>query len=65
MTGRFPSTVNGTTIRASPARAIVRAFLFPTISVGGSQRRSQFGSDAPDAYTHTKSFTKRSLRGNF
>jgi hypothetical protein len=29
MTGRFPSTVNGTTIRTSPVRAIVRAFLFP------------------------------------
>jgi hypothetical protein len=65
MTGRFPSTVNGTTIRTSPARAIVRAFLFPTISVGGSERpgAETFGSDAPDAYTHTKSFTKRSFAG--
>jgi hypothetical protein len=53
MTGRFPSTVNGTTIRTSPALAIARAFLFPKISVGGSERpgAGTFRSDAPDAYT--------------
>jgi hypothetical protein len=61
MIGRFPSTVNGTTIRTSPARAIVRAFLFPKISVDGSERpgAGTFRSDALDAYIHTKYFTKR------
>ena len=60
MTGRFPSTVNGTTIRTSPARAIVRAFLFRKISVGGSERpgAGTVRSDAPDAYTVARRLSK-------
>jgi hypothetical protein len=58
--GRFPSTVNGTTIRTSPARAIVRAFLFPKISVGGSERpgAGTFRSDTPDGYTVARRLSK-------